>query len=46
MNVGNLGFLELITFLLVLGLPVALLVWFVRALAGMAVSLREIAERL
>ncbi len=46
MNFGNVGFSQVIPFLLVWLLPLALAVWFIRTLTSMAVSLRDIAERL
>jgi hypothetical protein len=47
MNFGGIGSLEvLLLFVLAWGIPLALLVWFVRTLSGMAASLRGIAERL
>jgi hypothetical protein len=46
MNFGNIGFAELAFALLLWALPLLLLVWFVRTLARMAASLRDIAERL
>jgi hypothetical protein len=47
MNFGGIGSLEvLLLFVLAWGIPLALLVWFVRTLSGMAASLRAIAERL
>jgi len=46
MNFGNFGFLELVVLLFVWGLPLALLVWFIRTLSAMAGSLRDIADRL
>ena len=47
MNFGNIGGMEML-FVLVLawGIPLALLVWFVRTLSAMAASLRHIADRL
>ena len=47
MNFGNIGGMEML-FVLVLawGIPLALLVWFVRTLSAMAASLRDIADRL
>jgi hypothetical protein len=47
MNFGGIGSLEvLLLFVLAWGIPLTLLVWFVRTLSGMAASLRAIAERL
>ena len=46
MNFGNLGFIELIFLLLVWGVPIALVVWFVRTLTAMSLAVREIADRL
>ena len=47
MNFGNIGGIEML-FVLVFawGIPLALLVWFVRTLSAMAASLRDIADRL
>jgi hypothetical protein len=46
MNFGNVGSLEVVFVLMVWALPLALLVWFIRTLAAMAASLRDIADRL
>ena len=46
MNFGNIGPIELLFVLLVWGVPLLLLVWFVRTLAAMAASLRDIADRM
>jgi hypothetical protein len=46
MNFGNIGFMEMLFVLLIWAMPLALLVWFVRTLAAMARSLREVADRL
>jgi hypothetical protein len=45
-NTSNIGFIELLFVLLAWGVPIAVLVWFVRTLTSMSVSLREIADRL
>jgi hypothetical protein len=46
MNFGTSGFLELVFFLLVWGIPLVVIVWFVRTLTAMAASLQDIANRL
>jgi len=46
MNFGGAGFGELGVFLLLWGLPIGLMIWFVRTLSAMAGALREIADRL
>jgi len=46
MNFGNVGFFQIIPFLLIWLLPLFLAVWFIRTVTSMAASLREIAERL
>lgn len=46
MNFGNFGIFEMMFVLLIWGLPIVLLIWFVRTLTAMSVSLRDIAERL
>jgi hypothetical protein len=46
MNFGNIGVAELGFILLAWGLPLMLLVWFVRTLTAIAASLRDIADRL
>ena len=45
-SLGNIGLMELVFILLVWGIPIALLVWFVRTLTAISVSLRDIANRL
>jgi hypothetical protein len=46
MNFGSIGALELIFVLAIWILPLVLVIWFVRKLAGMAASLRAIDDRL
>lgn len=46
MNFGTGGFVGLIFALLLWGLPLVLLVWFIRTLTAMSASLRDIADRL
>lgn len=46
MNFGTLGGIELFFMLVVWALPLALLVWFIRTVARIASSLRDIADRL
>ena len=46
MNFGNIGVFGMLFVLLAWGIPLTFLVWFVRTLGAMAVSLRDIADRL
>jgi len=46
MNFGNVNFLESIFLLLIWALPLVLLAWFIRAVTGIAASLRDIGVRL
>lgn len=46
MNFGNLGILAPVVALLLWCLPLILAVWFIKTLAGMASSLRDIVTRL
>jgi hypothetical protein len=45
MNFGNIGLMELFFLLLLCGLPLLLVVWFVRTVRAMSASLRDIGER-
>lgn len=46
MNFGNFGLFELGFVLVVWGIPLTCLVWFVRTLSAMAASLRDVSNRL
>lgn len=46
MNFGAFGPLEFVFLVLLWALPFVLLVWFIRTVASIAASLRDIAERL
>ena len=46
MNFGSVGLLELFPFIIISALPVLLLLWFIKTLTAVAVSLRQIADRL
>jgi hypothetical protein len=46
MNFGNFGAFEMVLVLIAWGIPLTFLVRFVRTLSAMALSLRDIAERL
>ena len=46
MNFGSFGAFEMVFVLLIWGIPLTFLVWFVRTLSAMASSLRDIADRL
>ena len=46
MNFGNIGPIELLFVLLVWGVPLLLVVWFVRTLKAMSASLRDIGDRM
>ena len=45
MNFGNSGVMADLFVILAWGIPLTLLVWFVRTLTAMATSLRDIADR-
>ncbi len=46
MNFGNTNVLEFVFVALIWALPLVLMAWFIRAVTGIAASLRDIAVRL